>query len=90
MARKRRLDRFSMFDLIIIAMMATLGIAIKPIIVLLVHMITGPLFIPGGAFAGGFYMMWIVLGAGLVRKKGTGTLEVTEKAKLFKGNLCLN
>ena len=37
-------------------------------------MITGPLMIPGGALAGGFYMMWIVLGASLVNKKGAATL----------------
>lgn len=68
------LNRFSMFELIIIAMMAALGIATKPVIVPLVHIITGPLYIPGGAIAGGFYMMWIVLGAGIVRKGGTATL----------------
>lgn len=68
------LSRFSVFELIIIAMMAALGIATKPVVVPLAHIITGPLYIPGGAIAGGFYMMWIVLGAGLVRKRGTATL----------------
>jgi hypothetical protein len=63
-----------MFELIIIAMMAALGIATKPVVVPLAHIITGPLYIPGGAIAGGFYMMWIVLGAGLVGKRGTATL----------------
>lgn len=72
--KRRFLDNFSMFNLIIIAMMASLGIATKPIIVPLVHIITGPLFIPGGAIAGGFYMLWIVLGIGFVKKAGTGTL----------------
>ncbi|HPX00255.1 MAG TPA: ECF transporter S component [Sedimentibacter sp.] len=71
---KKFLDRFSVFDLIIIALVSALGIATKPIVVPLVHIITGPLFIPGGAVAGGFYMFWIVLGAGLVKKTGTGTL----------------
>lgn len=55
-------------------MMAALGVAVKPIVVSLVHIISGPLFIPGGSLAGGFYMMWIVLGAGLVNKRGTATL----------------
>jgi hypothetical protein len=55
-----------MFDLVVIAMMASLGVAIKPVVVPLAHIITGPLYIPGGVIAGGFYMMWIVLGAGLV------------------------
>ncbi len=68
---KNTLRRFTAFDLMIIAMMASLGLAIKPIIVPLVHIVTGPLFIPGGAVAGGFYMLWIVLGMGLVRKPGT-------------------
>lgn len=68
------LARFSLFDLIIIAMMAAIGIAIKPVIVPLAHILTGPLFIPGGVVAGGFYMMWLVLGTGLTGKRGTATL----------------
>lgn len=63
-----------MFDLVVIAMMASLGVAIKPVVVPLAHIITGPLYIPGGVIAGGFYMMWIVLGAGLVGRLGTATL----------------
>jgi len=73
-AHKEFLNRFSIFDLILISLMACLGIATKPIIVPLAHMITGPLFIPGGVIAGGFYMMWIVMGAALVKKPGTATL----------------
>jgi len=68
------LAKFTAFDLTVIAMMAALGVAVKPIVVSLVHIVTGPLFIPGGSLAGGFYMMWIVLGAGLVNKRGTATL----------------
>lgn len=63
-----------MFNIVIIAMMAALGIATKPIIVPLSHIITGPLYIPGGAIAGGFYMLWIVLGAAIVGKLGAATL----------------
>lgn len=55
-------------------MMAALGIATKPIIVPLTHIITGPLFIPGGTVAGGIYMMWIVLGGALIQKRGAATL----------------
>ena len=40
---------FSTFDLVLIAVLAALGIATKPIIVPLAHLITGPLFIPGGS-----------------------------------------
>jgi len=68
------LKRFSMFDLAVISMTAAMGIGIKPIIVPLVHIVTGPLYIPGGAAAGGFYMLWIVLGLGITGKLGTGTL----------------
>src|SRR6056297_4302665 len=71
---KKFLNSFSVFQLVIIALMAGLGVATKPIIVPLAHMITGPLYIPGGVIAGGFYMMWLILGAGLVKKPGTATL----------------
>lgn len=72
--RQRFFDRFSLYDLIIIAMVSALGIATKPIIVPLAHIITGPLFIPSGAVAGGFYMMWLVLGYGITGKRWTMTL----------------
>ncbi|NYB74414.1 MULTISPECIES: ECF transporter S component [Sedimentibacter] len=74
MQDKSFLSNFSVFNLIIIAMLSGLGVATKPIIVPLVHIISGPLFIPGGAIAGGFYMFWIVLGAAIVKKTGTGTV----------------
>ncbi|ACB83929.1 ECF transporter S component [Natranaerobius thermophilus] len=74
------LKRFSIFDLIVISLMAGLGLATKPVIVPLAHIITGPLFIPGGVVAGGFYMMWIVIGAGLVGKLGTATLIAAVQA----------
>jgi hypothetical protein len=72
--RQKFLDKFSLYDLIIIAMMSALGIAIKPIIAPLAHILTGTLLIPGGAVAGGFYMMWLVLGFGITGKRGTMTL----------------
>ena len=74
MNKKISLKTFTSFDLVVIAIVSALGIALKPIIVPLVHIITGPLFIPGGAIAGGFYMLWIVLGIGYIKKFGTGTL----------------
>jgi energy-coupling factor transport system substrate-specific component len=72
-SNKRFFDRFTIFELVAIAVVAALGVATKPIVVPLVHIITGPLFIPGGAIAGGFYMLWIVLGIGFVKKTWTGT-----------------
>lgn len=72
--------KFTVFDLIIMAIVAAIGIAMKPVVVPLVHIITGPLFIPGGAIAGGFYMMWIVVGAGLVGKRGAATIIAVVQA----------
>lgn len=74
------IKEYSILEIIIIAMMASLGLATKPIIVPITHMITGPLFIPGGAVAGGFYMMWIVLSASLINKKGAATLTALTQA----------
>lgn len=71
---RRYINNFTTYDLLLISMMAALGIATKPIIVPLTHIITGPLFIPGGAVAGGLYMMWIVLGGCLVNKRGAAFL----------------
>ncbi|MFO8060792.1 MAG: ECF transporter S component [Bacillota bacterium] len=78
--RRSFLARFTIFDLIVMSLMACLGLATKPLIVPLAHIITGPLFIPGGTVAGGFYMMWIVLGAALVGKLGAGTLVAAVQA----------
>ncbi|WP_031517336.1 ECF transporter S component [Desulfofalx alkaliphila] len=77
--------RFSVLDLITIAMISAMGIATKPIIVPIAHIITGPLLIPGGVVAGGFYMMWPVLGAGLVGKGGAATLIGFVQALLIFG-----
>jgi hypothetical protein len=68
------LKRFSIYDLIIIAVMATVGIVIKPVVSSAVHIISAPLMIPGGSLAGGLYMMWIVLGFAITGKAGSATL----------------
>lgn len=74
---------FRIYELVLMALMASLGIATKPIVVPLAHMVTGPLFIPGGAFAGGFYMFWIILAAGFVGKRGTATLTALIQALMI-------
>lgn len=71
---KKLLKRFTVGDLVLIAAMAALGIAIKPIVVPLAHLVSTPLMIPGGALAGGLYMMWIVVAFGLTGKHGTALL----------------
>lgn len=78
----RYLLQFSMFDLTLMAMMAVLGIATKPIITPLVHIVSAPLFIPGGALAGGIYMMWIILARFLVNKNGAATITCIIQAIL--------
>jgi ABC-type thiamin/hydroxymethylpyrimidine transport system permease subunit len=50
--------------------MAALGIAVKSVIVPLVHIITGPLYIPGGVVAGGIYMLFLVLAVSLTGMRG--------------------
>lgn len=74
MSMNRLLKRFSIRDLVLSAAMAALGLAIKPVVVPLAHVISGPLMVPGGALAGGLYMMWLVVAFGLTGKRGTATL----------------
>ena len=76
------LQRFRIYDFVIIAIMAALGIAIKPVLVPLAHIISGSLMIPSGAFAGGLYMMWLVVGYGITGKPGTSTLIALIQAVL--------
>jgi len=66
--------KFSVRDLILIAAFAAIGIAIKPIVGPMVKIVSTPLGIPGGSFAGGFYMMWLVLAVTIVRRETAGTV----------------
>lgn len=79
---QKLLHRYTIFDLLIIAIMAALGIAVKPIVVPLAHLIGAPLMIPSGAIAGGLYMMWIVIAFGITGKYGTATLVALVQALL--------
>ena len=63
-------SKFSSQELLYIAVLAALGLAIKPIITPLVHIISVPLMVPGGSLSGGFYMMWLVLASILVKHHG--------------------
>lgn len=74
------LKNFKVYDLVVISLMAALGIAVKIVVTPLAHMISGPLNMPGGALAGGFYMFWIVLAGGLVGKRGATTLTALIQA----------
>ena len=55
-------------------LLAAAGIASKIIITPLIHMLTGPLWIPGGVVAGGFYMFWLVFARAHLKQRGAGTL----------------
>jgi energy-coupling factor transport system substrate-specific component len=66
------LKHMSARDLILIAALAAIGIAIKPVVGPFFKMLSRPLGIPGGSFAGGFYMMWLVLAIVIVQKPSTG------------------
>lgn len=68
------LKRFSTRDLIIISTLAAIGIAVKPLVNPLFKTISTPLMVPGGSFAGGFYMMWLSLAMVLTRKSLSGAL----------------
>lgn len=70
----RFLEKFTLYELVVTAVMAALGIAIKPVVVPLAHIACGPLMIPSGAMAGGLYMMWLVIGYGIVQKPGTALI----------------
>lgn len=76
------LQRYSIYELVVMAIMASIGIAIKPIVVPITHLVTGPLMIPSGALAGGLYMMWLVIGYGIVQKVGTATIIAVIQALL--------
>ncbi len=77
---KSKKKKLTLFDCIVIAFMASMGIAVKVVIVPLTQIITGALFIPGGVVAGGFYMAFIVLSSELVKKRGTATLTALLQA----------
>ena len=71
---KKYLNKFTLFNLITIALMAALGVAVKSVIVPLVHIITGPLYIPGGVVAGGIYMMFLMLAVSITGIRGAASL----------------
>lgn len=82
---KRILDTFSVSEIVLIALIASLGIAVKPVVVPIAHVISGPLFIPGGSIAGGFYMLFLVIGPGLINKRWTATLIALTQAFIIMG-----
>ena len=75
-------QKFTLYELGVMAVMAALDIATKQIVAPIAHIVCGPFAIPSGALAGGFYMMWIVIGYGIVRKPGAALIISTIQALL--------
>ena len=67
---KKFINRFTIFELMLIALLAAMGVAVKSVITPLTHLLTGPLYIPGGVVAGGIYMLFLVLAVSLTGKQG--------------------
>jgi energy-coupling factor transport system substrate-specific component len=66
--------KFTLYELILIAALSAIGLAIKPIINPMIHIITSSLRIPGGSLSGGFLMMWMALARVMVNKPGSALL----------------
>ncbi len=77
---RRFLKSLSIKELLIIAAMAALGIAIKPVVSSLTHILTGPLGIPGGAISGGLYMLWLAVAVGLTHRPVAAFLAALTQA----------
>jgi len=74
MTNNNFLQKFKADDLILIAMLTAITIAVKAVVGILIRLLTGSVGIPGGALAGGFYMLWMALGIALIRKRGVAFL----------------
>ena len=64
------LKKFTAYDLIIITLISGISIASKSVFILLGEILAGSVF-PAGTFSGVMYMIWIVLPALIVKKRGT-------------------
>ena len=72
--------RIATTDLVLMALFASLGLATKNIVHPLVAALTGALYVPTGAVAGGVYMMWPVMAFGFVRKPGAASMTSLTQA----------
>lgn len=66
--------RMATVDLVLMALFASLGLATKNLLHPLVATLTGPLYVPTGAVAGGLYMMWPVMAFGITGKTGAASM----------------
>lgn len=79
---QKALRHFSLRDYILIAIMATLSIAVKSVLTPLIQIASSPLFIPGGSLIGGLYMMWLVVISDATGKFGAATMMGLVQAML--------
>jgi ABC-type thiamin/hydroxymethylpyrimidine transport system permease subunit len=77
---RKFISGFGVYDLVVIGFIAALGIAAKSVIGPLAHLVTVPIGIPGGALAGGFYMLWLVLARAFTAKRGAALLAALVQA----------
>ncbi len=63
-----------MFDMVVIAMLASLGIATKPIVAPVMNAASGLFMLPGGALQSGIFMFWLIAARILTGKTGAATL----------------
>ena len=68
------LPRFSTQDLILIALLAALGLVTKQFAGPVLKSVLASFLIPGGAVAGAFYMLWLVLARDMIDKPFSATL----------------
>jgi ABC-type thiamin/hydroxymethylpyrimidine transport system permease subunit len=80
--KKKLFVKYSMREFIIIALLASLGIAVKPVISPFFKAMTGPFMLPGGVLAGGVFMIFPVLASGLTRGRISATLASIVQAVL--------
>ncbi|MEG2084848.1 MAG: ECF transporter S component, partial [Clostridia bacterium] len=69
--------KFAILDLVLISLISSLGIASKVVIGTLIRNITSAIGIPGGAIAGGFYMLWLALAVAITKKPFAATICAT-------------
>jgi hypothetical protein len=79
---KQTVNKASLVEYIFIALMAALGIAVKPLLGPFVQLFTGSIGVPKGVLAGGIYMMFLVLPYGLTKRRLAATMTATVQAFL--------
>lgn len=77
------MKRFSLHELIYLALLAALSVIAKPYTAALANSLTGYFSLPGGVIGGVFYMAWLVIAILIVPNFGAGTLFALLQSLLF-------